>query len=293
MDINKAKRCLGLNGIYSYEELKKGYRMMALKHHPDKNLNSLEANEKFREINQAYNILLRDLGEKENEIQDCYSNIYQDFINSLFETYTSKQLIQRIINIIVNDYKSLSLKVLDTLDKSSILQLYETLNKYRSVLHISDDIFEEIMLILREKMKKDNIIILNPTLKDILQDNICKLDFEGKVYYIPLWHSELYYKIDDERELIVKCVPDLPEHIIIDINNELFIDVKVKIVDILEKGNMMIEVGERIIEIKGDELKIKRHQTHIYRHKGIAQINSKDIYDNKNRASIHINIELI
>ena len=35
--------------------LKKHYRKMALKHHPDKNDNTIESNEKFKQINEAYN----------------------------------------------------------------------------------------------------------------------------------------------------------------------------------------------------------------------------------------------
>lgn len=39
------------------ELLKKQYRKMALKYHPDKNGNTPESNEKFRKINEAYNYL--------------------------------------------------------------------------------------------------------------------------------------------------------------------------------------------------------------------------------------------
>lgn len=41
----------------SADEIKKSFRKLAKKFHPDANLNNKEAEEKFKEINEAYNIL--------------------------------------------------------------------------------------------------------------------------------------------------------------------------------------------------------------------------------------------
>ena len=43
------------------EYLKKQYRKLALKHHPDKNGNTYESNEKFKKINEAYHYLKREI----------------------------------------------------------------------------------------------------------------------------------------------------------------------------------------------------------------------------------------
>lgn len=43
---------------FSHEELLKRYRILAKLHHPDANNNSLQANESFRKIGEAYRILL-------------------------------------------------------------------------------------------------------------------------------------------------------------------------------------------------------------------------------------------
>nr|XP_002125325.1 dnaJ homolog subfamily C member 5 isoform X1 [Ciona intestinalis] len=56
----------------SPDEIKKKYRRLALKYHPDKNPNNPEATEKFKEINNA-NKILQD--EKKKEIYDQYGSL--------------------------------------------------------------------------------------------------------------------------------------------------------------------------------------------------------------------------
>ena len=48
---------LGVDKGASAEEIKKSYRKLAVKYHPDKNLDNKDAESKFKEINEAYDVL--------------------------------------------------------------------------------------------------------------------------------------------------------------------------------------------------------------------------------------------
>ena len=48
---------LGVSRNATEGEIKKAYRKMAMKHHPDRNLNDSDSEEKFKEVQKAYAIL--------------------------------------------------------------------------------------------------------------------------------------------------------------------------------------------------------------------------------------------
>ena len=55
--MDKYYKVLGLNNGANEADIKKAYKKKALQHHPDKNKNSKESQEKFKEISEAYEIL--------------------------------------------------------------------------------------------------------------------------------------------------------------------------------------------------------------------------------------------
>ncbi|KAM4625365.1 dnaJ homolog subfamily C member 5-like isoform 2-T2 [Polymixia lowei] len=65
-------KILGLEKGASAEEIKKAYRKLALRHHPDKNPDNPEAVEKFKEINNANSILT---DENKRKIYDEYGSM--------------------------------------------------------------------------------------------------------------------------------------------------------------------------------------------------------------------------
>jgi len=62
---NNLYEVLGVGKTASKEEIKKAYRKLAMKYHPDKNKGDKTAETKFKEINNAYEVLSDDAKRKQ------------------------------------------------------------------------------------------------------------------------------------------------------------------------------------------------------------------------------------
>lgn len=68
---------LGLDKNATKDDVVKAYRNLAKQHHPDRNIGNKEAEEKFKKIQEAYDILSDD--EKRNQYNNPFNNINLDF----------------------------------------------------------------------------------------------------------------------------------------------------------------------------------------------------------------------
>jgi hypothetical protein len=319
--VQKARELLNLKYNYTLEELKKNYRLLALKHHPDKNENSEESCEIFKEVNNAYLYLLNfDISHEpvtshmfnggdshgcseENGGLDSYMSIFRIFIQSLLQKMTvisqenTSLTINTLIKIIVEDCQELSIKMFEDLDKEAAYNIYEIITTYHKAFHISVEKLELFEKIMRNKMALDNMVVISVSLDDLMgENNIYVLEHDEKKFYIPLWHTELYYKLgktdNTSVDLIVRCIPVTPSHIYIDSNNDIYIDIRMRILDLLEKQCIEFEMGGKKFIINAAVLNIKNNQTYVLSGAGIPIINSKNMYDISEKSSIIVNIEL-
>ena len=218
------------------EYLKRRYHKLALQNHPDKNGNTIASKEKFQRINEAYNVLKREISIINNELGKEYDidatnpvdanagyiNILNVFIDSII-----KGNFKTIIKDIVSGVKDISLKLFEDLDKEKSMIIYDFIVKYRNILHINENTINKVRDIILEKFKDMQIYVLNPSLIDLFQNNVYKLEVNGNLYFVPLWHSELYFDNKNNGDIIVKCNPELPENMFIDENNNLIVEINI------------------------------------------------------------------
>lgn len=85
---------LGVSRTATADEIKKAYRTLAFKYHPDRNQGNAEAEEKFKKISVAYDVLgdetkrrNYDLGYSTDNYSNAYSNTQQQYQRQYQYTY--------------------------------------------------------------------------------------------------------------------------------------------------------------------------------------------------------------
>jgi len=335
MDLNKAVAILeiDLNTIkistLTQDYIKKRFHKLALINHPDKNGNSWEATNKFQQINEAYEYLSNELKESESRSRSrSRSRSGSEFV-SLDETNTTKstntmyiyflslfigsimdgsntwnkEAIKSVIKEIVTIGKNMSLeRIFDELDKDSALEVYSFIKKYKHILHISNNTLEFVSSLIKRKYNNDQVFILNPSITDLLDNNIFKLQIDDELYLVPLWHNELYFSNKlTNSDIIVLCNPELPANIVIDEDNNIHVQIEIEgnnLLDLLRKGKtetvfVSLSIGNRDFRIPLNELHMKQEQIYRLFKQGISQVLEDDIYNVSCKADIIVKILIV
>jgi hypothetical protein len=277
--------------------LKNKYRKQALRHHPDKNGNTSESTEQFKQIREAYEYLEKEIENGFDDEEPCTtSSLYMDILRMFMKGLMDgkyNELIIKIVEEIVVSCK-VSMNLFEDLDKESILSIYTFLSKYRSVFHLNEKILEKIYEIILEKGEYNAIYKLNPSIDDLLENNIYKLILNDNMYLVPLWHTELYFDTSG-CEFIVLCEPEL-ENMTIDDEGNLYLEIDVSF-NIIEKSfqgekDIRFFIGKKECQIPISRLYIQKVQYYRIPKQGIAKINETDIYDITQKADIIVKITL-
>jgi hypothetical protein len=275
--------------------IKKQYRALALLYHPDKSKDD-NSKEQFQKVHEAYKHLLTHCtnGTRvfEDERNHHYSSFVFNFFNQLFQGYQQQELWISILEKISTSCKEQVVSYLHTLDKTQLIKTYEILHKYRTNLHLEPYIFEMIKAIIKEKVNLNEKIILNPNIDDLYDHNVYKLTIQETDFFIPLWHSQLTYDISG-NDLEIECIPELPNHMSIDTNNDVHIDYQVKKVHLLDNYKFIMTFGDQHIEIDGADIRFQEKQTILQKRNGIPIPNTQYPFDISKMSDLYIHLTII
>ena len=272
------------------QSLKKKYHKLALQYHPDKNGNTPESNEKFKQVHEAYELLKRETDDKE----EVKLPVYADLIRMFMGEGNYSAVFIKIITNIVSNYKTKQfiVNLFNDLDKDTALSVYNFLTKYNMLFHLTDDILEELREILTRKCDNTIVYTLNPSIDDLLEHNVYKLYHDDELFVVPLWHSELYFECGP-KEIIVLCEPQLEAGMSIDEDNNLFVNKKISVSHLIfENTHIPITIGKQTFEIPRQELYMKSEQVYRIKGKGISKIKD-NIYDITDRSDIVVKVVII
>jgi curved DNA-binding protein CbpA len=325
MDFQKALELLEIDTnqtLYkdiTLDFLKRKYYKLALQYHPDKNTQEIDTTEKFQQINEAYEYLRKEMNflernniDSESE-SETFSNEYSSylsflslFIERLLPGYSNQitKLIVDLIEKIVLGCQQVTIQWFEKLDKETSIQIYEFLSQYRKLLSIQPEIIDKVREIILEKYKNDCVYILNPSIDDLLDQNVYKLNVDGEIYFVPLWYiysdilydkvnknrnNENHFKEEQEKEqekekkeesieIIVRCIPELPENCWIDEEENIHITQIIdtsSISSLLNRKTIDVFLGKRILEVPVQNLYLRRNQIYVFMGQGINNLNKQ------------------
>jgi len=115
-------KTLGVSEKASKEEIKKAYRQLAKKYHPDKNANNSDAEARFKEVSIAYSVLSSPQRRAEYDAQRLAGSWFQPFRNfeDIFQTKEKEDPVIYNIALKIRDFEKGNITQTIRLNKTEV-----------------------------------------------------------------------------------------------------------------------------------------------------------------------------
>lgn len=320
MNSRQAYKVLELEPGAAHETIRRQYKMLALKYHPDKN-KAEGAADKYREIKEAHDVLcISEADSKDSKGplgpnisgwfstgSSTYARTAADFFEMI---YNDEQLQRRVFHPllmrVVGSCEEKALDMFKKMEKKKARKLYDILILYQDTLHLSADILVKIRGIIEgpegesteeapfggegteEGTPVEDIVVLNPNIDDLLNQSVYKLKQEdGTTLFVPLWHRELEYD-----GVFVDCLPTLPDNVGLDEDNNIHVNCLLKVADLWDKEEVEIWVGSRAYNLDINRLRLVSKQVVEMEGLGIPVPNEADIFNVSRLSSVYAHVEI-
>lgn len=291
--------------IFTKDIIKRAYYKQALKYHPDKGGDAVI----FQKKKDSYDVLMNELMSRQScksksvdtdnsideseEANETYESMLVNLVEYIIKNKTEfrnidKVMIKTTLKSILQGCGSYSIKLFEQLDLDKCRSIYTFLSQNPYLSNLNEQNLKCFKEIIQNKMKNNNVILLNPSLNDLLNDNIYKLEVDDDTHYIPLWHDELII-----NDMIVKSIPDIDNNTTITKNNDIIIKHNSSIKELFDNGYENINIDGNIFKILSNDIKITKHpQFIVLKNRGKLIPNKNNLYDTKRRGNVIIELTL-
>jgi len=203
-------KILECNKYSTQEEIKKSYKKLALKYHPDKNKDDENCKNIFQEITEAYNILGNEekrkkydmFGIDDGEIQfdedpfKVFNNIFHEHLNQFKNMHYENNF---DIGNIIQELSGMNLNNIFDIPKVHVqVHSMDTQNNFSNILNEFGKINENISY--NQDIKKENSNLI----EEIIDDIVIHLDISMKEVYEKQKRKIKYEKDKYKKGKIVK-----------------------------------------------------------------------------------------
>ena len=105
--------------------------------------------------------------------------MFTQFIKTTTGINLANEKVTSTLSQMKKNYEDTTVKMFEGLDRESSLRLYKYLQSYSSVFGFEEDYLERLEKALGKKMQDDKLIVIQPNIDNLLNQDVYALEHEG------------------------------------------------------------------------------------------------------------------